>query len=338
MSVAGCANEADAQPSEASALSSLLSRFAERYLPHADQPEGYSRVAQLLAEYEQAPAEITELTRNWMETGSPSFWPAVFHALRSEEDALACNRLLSSVITVDFLLDLLADPSAFTRNDAIELAVDVARVQPTLDVRLMNRLLEALGNANDPIYIGRAQRTLELVEAVSDGDRIRTYLVMIRRIRDPKIQSKTALLLARSVKNKDWVEQELEDPDPRLRANAVEALWEAAPSEEKRLLLWKAAKDSHHRVVCNALVGLVRMQDDEARQRLEQLATHPSPESRASAAWAMGESGNPAFVNVLRQMVKTEKGSPRRNALRALMRLRKRSDRKGPPIPADTPE
>ena len=56
---------------------------------------------------------------------------------------------------------------------------------------------------------------------------------------------------------------------------------------------------------------------------LESMGRNPSTAFRASAAWAMGEAGDLRFAEQLRKMVRKETGSVRRNALRALVRLRR---------------
>jgi HEAT repeat protein len=166
-------------------------------------------------------------------------------------------------------------------------------------------------------------RTLEIVAAISRNERLTLALTKLLRHPNARIRSKVTLLLARGARNMAWIERQLAEAEPRVRANAVEGLWYAEDTERKRRLLWQAAEDAHHRVIGNALVGLCRMGDREAVRRLEELAVHGSPSVRATAAWAMGEVGLEQFLHVLPGMVRDEDRAVRTNVLRALARLRR---------------
>ena len=58
---------------------------------------------------------------------------------------------------------------------------------------------------------------------------------------------KVARMAGRLLRNLRWLEMRLSDPDPRVRANAVESLW-GVNSPEARSLFLTAARDPHHRV------------------------------------------------------------------------------------------
>ena len=76
-------------------------------------------------------------------------------------------------------------------------------------------------------------------------------------------------------------------------------------------------------MVANALVGLHMAGDENAGDELEQIATFPSPEFRAAAAWAMGKIGSDRFIPTLKEMAKAPEGPVRRSALRALVQMRR---------------
>ncbi len=92
-----------------------------------------------------------------------------------------------------------------------------------------------------------------------------------------------------------------EDPDPRVRANAVESLW--GRTDEDAVRRFRAALgDSHPRPVANACVGLYLSGRAEAVRELSNLASHPEPRFRAAAAWAMGRTGHSRFLPLLAEM------------------------------------
>jgi|SRR5579883_3552 len=113
------------------------------------------------------------------------------------------------------------------------------------------------------------------------------------------------------------------DRDPRVLANAVEALW-AIPGDEARPLLAAAAKVQNNRVQANALIGLYRAGDLGVISNLLKMAEHPDPVFRLSAFWAIGETGDPRFIPFLNQQFKISEGKLRLAVTRALAQIRRR--------------
>jgi HEAT repeat protein len=166
------------------------------------------------------------------------------------------------------------------------------------------------------------ERALNLIERTAAVERLSAFMVQPLRHQHRRIRSKAALLFARANGNPALLyERFLKETDARVRANLIEGLWEV-DAAGKSDVLWKAARDSHHRVAVNALVGLCMMQDAKASERLKVLTTHESPDIRAAAAWAMGKMADPQYLDVLNRMYKEDEGAPKRNALGALVRIR----------------
>src|SRR5687768_8808131 len=118
-------------------------------------------------------------------------------------------------------------------------------------------------------------------------------------------------------------ELRLTDPDPRVRANAVEALWQSRQRGAEHVLR-KATRDSHPRVVVNGWVGLYYIGDPGAAEGLLQLASDGSPAHRAAAVWGLGQLGDAVFQPKLQALVRDPDAAVRRNALKALVKIRKR--------------
>lgn len=230
--------------------------------------------------------------------------------------------LLYSFVDVDLLLRVLQDPLAVRSEDAIELVRALAVHVPDLDLRLAKRFSTGCAAAPDALELDSLLRTLELLRALDCRERILPFLARACRGSASAAVSKVARLAGRCAWGRGLLLALLESPDARVRANAVEGLWETAHSAEKTQLLWRAASDPHHRVAVNALVGLARMGETQAVDRLLALASHPSPEFRAAVAWGLGELGDSGFREVLTRLYESETGSVRRNALRALVKLK----------------
>ena len=169
------------------------------------------------------------------------------------------------------------------------------------DVRVMKKVFGEGGDvrATNPETVLKA---LRLVDSISDGSRLTSYLVQLLRHPSPQVRSKTTLLLGRANLNINRVRNFLLSSDTRLRANAVESLWGHASRENVRQLLWEASRDRNNRVVVNALLGLCKAGDRGAFARLVALADSTDPRLRSGAAWAMGETGDPEFAASLEKL------------------------------------
>jgi HEAT repeat protein len=165
-----------------------------------------------------------------------------------------------------------------------------------------------------------ALRVLSLVGAFSDCSRLSTFLVQLMRHPSPQVRSKAALLLGRSNLNLSRIKSFLASDDARLRANVLESMW---GYRDPRLvsILWEATKDKHGRVAINALVGLCRMGERDAYDRLKELAGSTEAAVRAGAAWAMGELGETEFAGPLSELMKDGEENVRSMAAKSLKRL-----------------
>ena len=87
----------------------------------------------------------------------------------------------------------------------------------------------------------------------------------------------------------------MSSPVPRVRANAVESLWDHEEASIRKALQ-ECSEDPNQRVAVNALVGLCRLGDPEASTRLVAMAKSENPVARAGSAWGMGHVMRPEFL------------------------------------------
>jgi hypothetical protein len=145
--------------------------------------------------------------------------------------------------------------------------------------------------------------------------------VRVLRNANPHLRSKAVLMLGRGNRSANWVQSRLLDPDPRIRANALEALW-GVESDTARALLLSAAGDDNNRVAGNALLGLYRLGDCRTLTEAVKMAGHASTAFRATAAWLMGETGDERFQAPLARLGRDPVAAVRRRALKATNQLR----------------
>ena len=241
-----------------------------------------------------------------------AFRAAALGALRERLDTPGHEALARLLAEKDLLAEALCDPAVFTKQRAIEIARVAVQAQPLLDSKLARHLPD--------LEPRRAEHVLAILDVIAEGSRIAPMLRYLARHTDPRLRSKAALLVGRANRKPEWLEQQMREADPRVRANAIEALWNVgAPGVKSQFHL--AVDDPHLRVSSNALVGLYKLGDISCLPRLREQASHPSAPQRASAAWAMGETGDPRFLPVLREMNPDPADKVSRNITRALERI-----------------
>jgi hypothetical protein len=273
--------------------------------------------------FEEAPAKSRRVLREMMVADPRAFCVAALPVLREGIERPG----------VAFIYDLLADkamlplcdPSLLSLDDDVAIARGVMRREPLLDVKLARRITTA-GREATEIDPDVALRTLEVAGAISDGARIVPMLIQMLREPDPRLRSKAALLVGRINKSTQWAEQLLKEPDARVRANCVEALW-SVENPAVREVLWQAVKDPNNRVQGNALLGLHRLGDGDVIEPLQSMTRHSSPVFRGTAAWVMGESGDPRFQPTLAQMIRETDVTARHAVFHALARIKQSAAR-----------
>jgi HEAT repeat protein len=169
-----------------------------------------------------------------------------------------------------------------------------------------------------------AIRALDMLSAAGDSSKLLPVIAAFVHHADAHVRSKAALLMGRASHTLAWVENSLQDPNDRVRANAVESIWRVSlPCA--MLLLQRALTDPCNRVAANAAVGLHLIGDPAGAQALERMASQEDPAFRASAAWAMSMLGDPIFLATAQRMRDDQDPKVRHLALRCLARLRRRS-------------
>lgn len=221
-------------------------------------------------------------------------------------------------------LEGLCNPSLHSLEEAVALASQMMRDNRLLDAKLVRWLLCASQSDLPPRRTAHVIRALDLLAAIAEPARIMPYLVQLLRSPDPNVRSKVVLVIGRGSGNVNWAENRIAESDPRVRANAVESLWNI-PSDRSRALLWSMVEDANNRVAGNAVVGLYRLGECGSIPLLLNMSEHASAHFRATAAWAMGKVRDRRFVPALARMVRDPKHAVRRNVFRALLQIKNRA-------------
>lgn len=159
-----------------------------------------------------------------------------------------------------------------------------------------------------------------------EGSATPEELAQAMRHCNPQVRSKAALVMGKEKRDAGWVRARLGDPDARVRANAVEALWGADGADAVEVFR-KAAKDEEPRVVLNAVMGLYQARLMESVWMLLDLAVSEDFRMRRSACWVMGQTKDPRFLMALLGLARDKDASLRAAALQAVAAIRLRVSR-----------
>jgi hypothetical protein len=202
---------------------------------------------------------------------------------------------------------------ALTGPEAVAAAGALAQADPAF----FRRLVETADDRPETIY-----RTFEIIRTLDRASIVVPWLQRMTRHPDPRVQSKASLIFCGLYANPLLVERQLASADPRVRANAIEALWHV-DKVTCRALLEKAIGDPHHRVALNAALGLYYLNRAAATDQMIAFAAHRDPCFRAATAWAMGQTGDPAFERYLQALASDAEENVRSSAQRALSAAQK---------------
>jgi hypothetical protein len=255
--------------------------------------------------------------RELLDRDPPGFHDAIVPILKSFNSSRGIQFVIRLLIANEALLPILCNP-ALNLAEAVALARTALQLDPMTDVNLAKGLADA---AAQGMPVPHAGRLLDILGTISTGNRITPSLMRLLRNSDPQMRSKAVLLIGRSKQSVKWVQSRMAEPDPRTRANAVEALWGVDNAEAKELLRG-ASRDGNNRVAGNALYALYCMGDTWVFLELLRMAASESPLFRSSAAWAMGQTCDPRFSETLGRMLGESNGSVRKRAFAALSRLK----------------
>lgn len=320
----------EAAPGQApSPLADLVNAFARETRVEGRGTIEFEVLLDLVKSYATNPVGAKRAMRELLSRSPSKFYSSGLQILRGGDTGAGLGpgqeHVISLLLENELLFFALTDIEAFSLETAIALGQGLARMDGHFDAKLWKHLVRDEHVTIYQIDTARMERALEILDAVSDCTRLVPFLMKLQRHPNKRIQSKAALLTVRAHRNVDWLQSQINSQDPRIRANAIEGLRVAHPSEKEIGLLWKSTTDVHHRVASTALLVLFENgHAEKAGEALEKMANSLGEPYRAAAAWAMGESGDARFIELVRGMARTDTGMARRCAFKASVALTKK--------------
>jgi len=249
------------------------------------------------------------------------FRDAAMQVLKAADDSRAVQCLIGVLVAHGLLLSVLCHP-ALSHDQVLVVARIAQRVDPTAEATIAKSLADSVISKDPDVRPKDAGRLLEVLGEISDGNRILPSLLRLVRHPDPHLRSKAVKMIGNGTRSAKWVQGRLAESDSRVRANAIESLW-GVDSPDARELLHASVRDGDNRVAGNAMVALHRIGDSGVIPDFFRMAEHDSARFRVTAAWAMGESADPRFSEILARLLRDTHPPVRTRALASLGRIKK---------------
>ena len=269
--------------------------------------------------------------RELLNTDPEEFFRNAVPLLKRLQDEPGPTYVLVLLLSRGLLLGPLLRDESFAPAERTAIARQLSKVDRQFAIRLLEGVLADSGsdpsevNATDRAAVNVRLRLLDLLQALSDDSRLLPILKRLLSDPDARVRSKAALLVGRSKHNTRWVEECLSEEDSRVRANAVESIWDV-DSEPIRELLWNVLSDPDNRCVGNALIALYRRGEAAVIELILLMAKDERALFRSTAAWVMGRTGDPRFHPTLVNLIR-DAAQVRTTAFRALGSLNQAKSR-----------
>ena len=258
-----------------------------------------------------------------LQANPDEFCHAAVSMLAGAESSAGFRYLVHLLLKHGLLIKALADTENCGIEEAIAIVKSVVQIGSSVEGELEKRLSALLQQPPCSVVTARIYRLMLLLAEISKSCFLLFQSELIS-YPDPMVRASAVLLIGRTGKNADLMGRMLLDPDPRVQANAVEALW-IFKEDACKPMLFTAAKSKYNRVAGNAAVGLYRIAEVRSIAMLLEMAQHKEPAFRLTAIWAMGDTGDSRFVPILTEMFRRCVGAERVASLRALARIRNRT-------------
>jgi hypothetical protein len=209
---------------------------------------------------------------------------------------------------------LIADTQQFDLRQACRVTRIALEDDPDFDRKLVD-LIKSGAAGPDQII-----RVLAVLESVCQPSRLLGHVLGLKYV-EGRVRSKLTLMIGRLSGDPAWLRRQLEDESPRIRANAIEGLWDLRTQGLDELLR-ASLRDPHQRVAANAALGLHKIGDVAAIASLFAMLRHPDEMFRRAAVWAIGQARDPRFLPAVEELAARTTGDELLAAQRVREELR----------------
>ena len=243
--------------------------------------------------------------------GDLSIMGRISHLTRSKK-----KKVRSGVISTMFKISkefLLRDFDKFTASRRMKILNQLHKMKPTF--------------LQDMAYLGESPeesdriKYMKMLDAESLGNSIPIYQNLAKDS-NPKVRAQSITGFSRIKDDQErynYIKTFFKDPDPRVRANAIEMLHKDKPETQEIIdLVKKTATSKHLREKANALAKLLNWGFKEYEKNLVEMLDNDDEWTKTSGLWVVGETNMPQLVNRLRQAANDTRSHVREMAVRGI--------------------
>jgi HEAT repeats len=272
----------------------------------------------LLARYDDDPGICSKILRTHSLTDPQIFLGYAQNAILNRPVTRALKFITGLALSAG-LMDQLLDLYVKARPRCMELAQKLIACDPRFDLTFLEFLQRPRsGNTNEEnlFHIG-----LDILDLVSQGDRLVPGVLKILKHPNPKVRSKAALFIGSRTQNLAWASR-TQEYDARVRANILESLF-GINSDFVHQIFRNNVADENNRVSGNAILGLYLLGDTSSIPLILDLSRHPDARFRNTCAWIMGRTGDPRFAQSFSELMNDPDELVRAQAFKGLGEIRK---------------
>ena len=253
------------------------------------------QVTQLLESFSQNRRENGRQLALLLERDPTAFQQSVVQYVCNGADESSVQYIVWLLESNGMLVNLVMNPEISSVEQAVALVHAMRGKVERLDVDLAKELKTAPEDLKS--------RVLRLLAEISQNNRTLSLLIHALREASADIRAMAGRLFAQHCQNELFIENALKDPDPRVRASAMDGLGFRSSKELPSILL-TAFSDSSPDVKAHAVLAAHRLGDSRVPQWMNEFAKHPLTDFRVRAAWVLGETEDPNWLPLLQQLTK----------------------------------
>jgi HEAT repeats len=273
----------------------------------------------LLARYDDDPGICSKILRTHSVTEPKVFLEYARKAILDHPVNRALKFIAGVAISAG-LMDVLLDLYISNRPQCMALAQKTMACDPRFDVTFLEFLQRPpAGKTSEEVLFHAG---LDILDLISEGDRLVPGVLKILKHPNPKVRSKAALFIGSRTQNLAWAASRAQEYDARVRANIIESLY-GINSDFVQQIFRNNANDENNRVAGNAVLGLYLLGDTSAIPLIHELARHPDSRFRNTSAWLMGRTGDPRFAQSFSELMNDPDELVRAQAFKGLGEVRK---------------
>lgn len=278
---------------------------------HKREEDARASMKAAVADFAANPVGATAILQSLQNANSRVFASAASLLLSVSDSSPAVNTIARLAAQDPHVIDLVLQETPLPPSAARLATRHLTGAEPLFGIRVIRKVIQDFKDVHN-IPPSVALRLLQILDQPLDCSRLTPYLIQLMRHPSQHVRSKCVLLLGRGNLNMSRTREYLASQDPRIRANAVESLWDREDASTVKILQ-ECSGDSHHRVAVTALAGLSRMGNAKASARLVNLASSAEPVVRAAAAWGLGHAKRPETMGEFKNVLETLTVDPEPN-------------------------